>query len=304
MLRRGCRRLSVLCRPQDIEHLRPLGGSDDYVKLHLPGNLATSSAHTHACIGALPSWASALPHTAVIEIRNAPARNALSGKMMAELADVVTTLESHGNALSAVVLRGADGHFCAGADIRVAKAHLSSPEGGALMSRVMTSTLTRLRQLPLISVAIVEGAAMGGGAELTTSCDFRLLAHNARLQFVHANMGVSPGWGGAARLVKLVGRQHALRLLARTEKVSPVHALAIGLADEVSTPEVDVEATAHRFLEPICSKHPHVIRGLKRVVGHADDIVLDQMRGEEYAVFQELWGGPANLEALARHRTK
>ncbi|KDO21151.1 hypothetical protein SPRG_12932 [Saprolegnia parasitica CBS 223.65] len=290
MLQGRRRFLSKLAQPQDIERLRPFGRGDDCVRLHLPG--------------ALPAWAASLPHTAVLEISNATARNAFSGKMMAEFADAISELEAQSPSLSSVVLRGADGHFCSGADIRVAKAHLSSLDGGSLMSRVMTSSLTRLRNLPLISVALIEGAAIGGGAELSTACDFRLFGLDAKVQFVHANMGICPAWGGAARLVKLVGRQQALRLLARTEAISADRALAMGFADDVATDEMDMDATARAFLAPMAAKHPHVVRSLKRVVSNADDIALSKMLDAEHAVFQELWGGPANLEALSRSNIK
>ncbi|OQS02494.1 hypothetical protein THRCLA_05137 [Thraustotheca clavata] len=282
------RRFSVLSRPSDMSSLRSLGTVHDYVHLHLPSSSSFS-------------WASSLPHTALIHFRNASARNAFSGKMMAELHDAIDAIECSLPSLSCVVLRGADGHFCAGADIRVAKTHLSSQEGGAAMSRVMTHALSRLRGLPLVSVAVLEGAAVGGGAELTTSCDFRIMKTSAKVAFVHANMGVVPGWGGAARLVKLVGRQQALKLLGRTEKMDAKKALEIGFADVIAD---DIEAATIEFLKPFNEKEPHVMQGLKRAVANADDIVFDQMQAKEHEIFQELWGGPANIAALDRHRTK
>jgi hypothetical protein len=185
------------------ETLRTLGGDDAYVKLHLPGpgSDATSANNANAAI------LNGLTHCGVIEIHNPAARNALSGRMMAQLADIVTQLEDpevHKH-ISVVVLRGTGGWFCAGADLRVAKEELSSRQGGSAMGAVMVDTLTRFRRLPIVSVAVVEGGAYGGGAELTTSCDFRILADNAVIQFVQSRLGVSPGWGGGARLYKIVG---------------------------------------------------------------------------------------------------
>jgi enoyl-CoA hydratase/carnithine racemase len=75
----------------------------------------------------------------------------------------------------------------------------------ARMSAYMTATLNRLAQVPVVSVAAVDGFAMGGGFELTTACDYRVAAHTAVLQSVHAKMGVTPGWGGCSRLVQLIG---------------------------------------------------------------------------------------------------
>ncbi|ETV82952.1 hypothetical protein, variant 2 [Aphanomyces astaci] len=123
------------------------------------------------------------------------------------------------------------------------------------MSRVMTHALTRLRRLPFPSVAVVEGAAIGGGAEITTACDFRVLARSASIQFVHGRMGVSPGWGGGARLVQLVGRQRALRLLGRTEKVAAADAEVLGLADAVVEDNA-VDAGAVSFVRPLNAHAP------------------------------------------------
>ncbi|KAG7273241.1 hypothetical protein CRUP_001337 [Coryphaenoides rupestris] len=78
-------------------------------------------------------------------------------------------------------------------------------QDGMKMCMFMQDALTRLLRLPLVSVALVEGRALGGGAELTTACDFRLVTRDSRIQFVHKHMGLVPGWGGAARLVPIRG---------------------------------------------------------------------------------------------------
>lgn len=227
------------------ETLRLLGGCDDYVRLHLPSTFTNLELTT------------SLPRTAVIEVHNPSSRNALSGKMMAEFADVVTTLEDQSvyQKLCAVIVRGNGGWFCAGADLKVAKQELSSRNAGTAMSALMADTLNRFRRLPLISVAVVEGGAFGGGAELSTSCDFRLMADNAVIQFVQARMGVTPGWGGGARLHKIVGRQHALRALCSAEKITPKTATAMGLVDRV-IPSDNVEQACIDFLRPFDESIP------------------------------------------------
>ncbi|KAG3205450.1 hypothetical protein PC128_g1439 [Phytophthora cactorum] len=280
------------------EVLRNLSRSDNRVALYLPFSPPSSAVNVHS---PLPEALRALNKTAVVVIHSPSARNALSGKMMAELADIVALLENpdvHGK-LNAVVLRGTGGWFCAGADLKVAQQELTSPEAGAAMGALMIDTLTKFRRLPLVSVACIEGGAYGGGAELATACDFRILEAKAVIQFVQVRMGVSPAWGGGARLYKIVGRQDALRLLCTVEKLSSQRALELKLADFTFDASSDsAEVAICSFLTPFDVITPAVSHGAKRVINRADDVSLDGVLSYEHDVFKSLWGGPANLEAL------
>ncbi|GLE04505.1 hypothetical protein PINS_up013460 [Pythium insidiosum] len=267
---------------QSKQTLERLHRDDDVVRLHLP---ADGGAAAH------PLMAS-LSQTAVIEIHNPSARNALSGRMMAQLADIVATLEDpavHSN-LTALVLGGSGGWFCAGADLRVAKQELGSREAGIAMGALMVDTLTRLRRLPLVSVALVSGGAFGGGAELATACDFRVMADNAVIQFVQAKMGVSPGWGGGARLHKVVGRQQALRLLCTAERLDATRAQAIGLVDAVFDGKQGADDACAEFVRPFDVVTPEVSHGAKRLITNADDVSLDEVLAFEHRVFLRALG--------------
>ena len=68
-------------------------------------------------------------------------------------------------------------------------------------------------------------------AQLTTACDFRLMSKDAEIRFVQVKMGLTPGWGGGARLVKLLGKQKALQLLGKGEKVDLSYGHQLGLVD-------------------------------------------------------------------------
>jgi ethylmalonyl-CoA/methylmalonyl-CoA decarboxylase len=276
---------------------------------------------------------------AIAEIRlcNASKRNAFSATMVSELAAHVDTLESWCSAGGAggcsgvgLLLRGEGGFFCSGMDLNLASA---LPRADALaVCAVMADSLSRLRSLPLVSVAAVEGGAFGGGAEAMTACDHRVLAADATVRFVHARMGLSPGWGGAGRLARLVGRQHALRLLTTAAPLDAPAALAMGLVDAVAgsssgggrggggggsggephgEPGGGAEgglaavADARQWLESVAQFPPDVIRANKAAVvasfasegGHAEEAAL-----VERQVFCGLWGGAANAAALSKVR--
>lgn len=237
---------------------------------------------------------------AVISLTNPTRKNALTGYMMVRLAEVVDELEQwqHGKA---VVLHGSEGSFCSGADLSVIKA-INTPEEGQLMCAFMQRTLSRLGRLPLVSVAAIGGRAFGGGAELSLACDFRLMSQDAEIRFVQVKMGLSPGWGGGARLVRLLGKQKALQLLGRGEKVTLPHALQLGLVDGELPNTKDVVTGSCNWLSEFLAADTSVLRAIKNVVSIGDNSRLKDELDIERSIFSTLFGAEANRKALENSR--
>lgn len=240
---------------------------------------------------------------AVLTVNNPSRMNAFSGSMMVDLEERVTELENWTDG-KGLIVHGAAGTFCSGSDLNAVKA-ISNPQDGMKMCMFMQNALTRLLRLPLISVAVVEGRALGGGAELVTACDFRLMVRGSVIQFVHKHMGLVPGWGGAARLVCVIGSQNALKLLGGAIKVDPELGLQIGLADDVlevaqeHEREESVLQQAENWLSRYTKGPVPVIRAVKQVVLSGRELPLSDALRTEKDVFGTVWGGPANLQALA-----
>ncbi|MGH0152571.1 UNVERIFIED_CONTAM: hypothetical protein FKN15_056615 [Acipenser sinensis] len=237
---------------------------------------------------------------AVLTVNNPGRMNAFTGTMMGELKDRVDELEQWTDG-KGLIVQGAASTFCSGSDLNAVRA-ISNPQDGMKMCMLMQNTLTRLLRLPLVSVALVEGKALGGGAELTTACDFRLMAPGSEIRFVHKHMGLVPGWGGAARLVHIVGSKNALQLLSTARRVDPDYAVSIGLAEEILASS-DVSRSldqAQKWLSDHTKGPSPVIRALKKVVISGRELPLDEALRIEKQVFGTVWGGPANLEALAQ----
>ncbi len=122
------------------------------------------------------------------------------------------------------------------------------------------------------------------------------------IQFVHKHMGLVPGWGGAARLVRIVGSQNALKLLSGARKVDPDSGKQMGLVDEVlhcSSGEGNALSHAEWWLGRFIKGPAPVIQALKKVVVSGRELPLDEALQTERSVFGTVWGSPANLEALA-----
>ncbi|XP_010705645.1 ethylmalonyl-CoA decarboxylase isoform X4 [Meleagris gallopavo] len=107
----------------------------------------------------------------ILTLNNSRLMNAFTGTMMLELQERVTELENWKDG-KGLIICGAGNTFCSGSDLNAVKA-ISNSQDGMNMCMFMQNTLTRLMRLPLISIALVQGKALGGGAELTTACDFR-----------------------------------------------------------------------------------------------------------------------------------
>jgi len=273
---------------------------------NLTGNTGSVSLDLHSPL---------LPATAVMELKNPLKRNAMSPKMIVEFHQIVTNLQNKLNQrdadvceLVALVIHGSGTAFCAGFDLDAAKSAVDSgttEQIGKAMSIVMSDALNRLSQLSLITVSLINGAAFGGGAEITTATDYRIMHFEAVVRFVHVRMGLTCAWSGTSRLMKLVSRQDALRILAACEKLTADRAKELGFCDLVVFDE-DVVGAAAKLLYPFVffqtedgverKQLPYPVQCVKRLI--SSNPTPDQ----EHEQFVQLWGARDNLEALHARR--
>ncbi|MBI1170918.1 2,3-dehydroadipyl-CoA hydratase [bacterium] len=152
------------------------------------------------------------------------ARNALNTALLAHLAAALTDLAA--GPCRAVVLTGAEGNFAAGADIAEI-ATKTSAEGAADPRKAHWAAI---RAFPKPLIAAVDGFALGGGFELALMADMIVLGPTARLGLPETNLGLIPGAGGGQRLMALIGRARASRMILTGEIIDAETALAWGIA--------------------------------------------------------------------------
>jgi enoyl-CoA hydratase len=157
-----------------------------------------------------------------------PKMNALSAELLRQLAEVVDGLA--GDPPGAVVIWGGERIFAAGADI----SELKGPDEARVVGGMFRTALDKLAALPRLTIAAVNGYALGGGCELALACDFRVVADNAKLGQPEILLGIIPGGGGSQRLARLVGPSVAKDLLCSGRQVGADEALRIGLANRVA----------------------------------------------------------------------
>jgi isohexenylglutaconyl-CoA hydratase len=172
---------------------------------------------------------------------DAPAtRNALSDVMVAGLSDAIALAGSRPKT-RALVIRGAGGSFCAGGDFSRFRALMATaaPTDGAdpiaVFNRGFGAMLERLQACPVATIAVVEGAAMGGGAGLAAACDFVLASGTAQFGMPEVTLGLPPAQI-APFVASRLGHGAALRLMLTGGRIAAAQALGCGLADEVHEP--------------------------------------------------------------------
>ena len=219
-----------------------------------------------------------------------------TGSMMVQLWDIVNTLEEWKEG-KGIILHSVGDTFCSGGDLKTVS-QISNSDDGYRMSTLMHNSLFRLHQLPLVSVALVQGKAIGGGAELATACDFRLFTNKGQIGFVQGKMGVVTGWGGGSRLVQLVGRQKALDLLLTSRQLSAIDAVEMGIANEIIKESSDPLEETKNWLLLRLNHAEEVVHALKEIVATASVTPMQASLEKERSIFAMLWGGDANKKAL------
>ncbi len=228
---------------------------------------------------------------AVLELQNPEARNAMSVGMMVDFLDAAAALKKDPPTVLIVCGSGTAG-FCAGGDLRDVRDHLLDSSSAEGMPVVMGAALNAIAALPSVVISAVDGHALGGGAELSQVADWVILGPTGCIGFVHARLGVSPGWGGAARLIHRLGRARALRVMVAGHRFRGAEALAVGLADQFVEGEGAVE-TARTLASRILTSSDAAVRGILDIVRSDDPSSM------EAEVFARLWGGPDHRAALS-----
>ncbi|MBD3170109.1 MAG: hypothetical protein GF307_11545 [candidate division Zixibacteria bacterium] len=209
---------------------------------------------------------------AVVTINREKALNALNADIISELFAAWSELEDD-KEIRAVILTGAgEKAFVAGADIN--ELNKLDSIGGLEFANRGQSLFWKIENSELVTIAAVNGFALGGGCELAMACDIRLAADTAKMGQPEVNLGIIPGYGGTQRLTRLVGEGTAKLLIFTGDMVDGSEALRIGLVDRVY-PAADLIEEAKKLAGKILSKGPAAITSAKRCVNMASNSTLD-----------------------------
>jgi enoyl-CoA hydratase len=190
-----------------------------------------------------------------------PPVNAVNPELIDELLDAIDTLAGD-PAARAILIMGAGGRFCAGADITVMSDHSRATYRRMRRQIEVEDALERLEKPVVVAI---EKFALGGGAELALACDVRIIGEGALFGFPEAALGLLPGAGGTQRLTRLVGTARAFWMMATGAKLPAAEALAYGLVNEVVADDA-VVTRAMEIAEQLATGPTRAIGLIKRLV--------------------------------------
>lgn len=206
---------------------------------------------------------------AVLTISRPKALNALNTETLNELNEVLTDIEKRDD-IKVVILTG-DGEksFVAGADI-AEMVNFTAAEARAFGMRA-SEPFFKLMNMRQVTIAAVNGFALGGGCEISMACDIRIASDNARFGQPETGLGIIPGFGGTQRLARLVGMGRAKELIFTCDNINAEEAYRIGLVNKVVAKE-ELMSTAKDMAKKIISKGSYAVSIAKAAINNGYDM--------------------------------
>ena len=208
----------------------------------------------------------------IITINREKALNALNSTVLEELDKTLDGVDL--DAVRCLILTGAgQKSFVAGADIGEMST-LTKAEGEAF-GKKGNDVFRKLETFPIPVIAAVNGFALGGGCEISMSCDIRICSDNAVFGQPEVGLGITPGFGGTQRLARIVGPGMAKQMIYTARNIKADEALRIGLVNAVY-PQEELMAAAEKMAAGIAKNAPIAVRNCKKAINDGLEVGMDE----------------------------
>lgn len=231
----------------------------------------------------------------IITINRPKALNALNSEVLKELDACLdgVNLET----TRALILTGAgEKSFVAGADIGEMST-LTKAEGEAF-GKIGNDVFRKLETFPIPVIAAINGFALGGGCEISMSCDIRICSDNALFGQPEVGLGITPGFGGTQRLARIIGVGKAKEMIYAANNVKADEALRIGLVNAVYTLE-ELMPAAKKLAGKIARNAPIAVRACKKAINEGLDVDMDKAIVIEEKLFGSCFESEDQKEGMA-----
>lgn len=209
---------------------------------------------------------------ATISINNPKSLNALNTATLTELNQCLSDLEKRKDIRVIIVTGAGPKAFVAGADIsEMVKLPPAEARAYSLLGK---ETFLRLEHMPQVTIAAVNGFALGGGCELAMSCDIRIAAESASFAQPECGLGIIPGFGGTQRLARLIGKGRAKELIFTCDRIDAQEAYRVGLVNHV-VPKEELMDTCMTMAKKLLTKSSYAISLAKTCIDNGMDVDLE-----------------------------
>jgi enoyl-CoA hydratase len=233
---------------------------------------------------------------AVLEIERPQALNALNCQVLREIQAHCQELQAN-NAVNALIICGAgDKAFISGADIKEME-NLKTSDDAKSFAQLGVETLHLIEHLPQITIARVQGFALGGGLELALACDFIIAAQKACFALPEVQLGIIPGFAGTQRLARRLGTAKAIEFITTASKYTATEALHLGLVNHV-VPNEELIAFTDHIVDKILTNGPQAVRSAKQVIQKGMNLNFQDACAEESRQFALLFKNTESKEGL------
>jgi len=206
---------------------------------------------------------------AIVQFNRPDVLNAINIKLMQELVDALESLDKD-DSVRCIILTGNEKAFAAGADIK----EMADASAIEMLIRDQFARWDKIRKIKKPLIAAVSGFALGGGCELSMTCDIIIASETAKFGQPEINIGVMPGAGGTQRLTRAVGKAKAMEIVLTGKMFTAQEALSWGLINKVVPVEYHLQE-AKDIAKEIASKPPVAVRLAKEAVLKAFDTTVE-----------------------------
>lgn len=231
---------------------------------------------------------------AILTIKTSEKINQFCSETLSEFSEILFEINQD-KSIQALIFTGHGKAFVAGSNIKQ-MVNMNQQEGEEL-SKLGQSVFDQVENLDLITLAAINGIAVGGGCELCLACDFRIASDQAQLGQPEISIGTIPGWGGCYRLPRLVGYKNARDMILTGKFFTAPEALEIGLVDELAAPEELIDM-AKKFAQNLLEKSPLTLRHAKKALKAGVELQKDVAMKVEHYLFGLSFGSEDKKEGM------
>lgn len=230
-------------------------------------------------------------------------RNAINTDLMEGFKKVIEYVHTSNSVRFLVITGAGDKAFCSGGDLSEFHSLKTEEQAFGMLSK-MAEILYEWATLPVPTIALINGAAVGGGCEIATACDFRIVAREAKCGFIQGTLAITSGWGGATYLFERgLRHDHALKMLIDAQVYNSGQLEEVGWATKIYDGDRDVALA--QFIEYMRNINPGVHKAYKEIeIRKWAEKDLKKRVMEEVSQCSKLWELEAHHEAVNRFLKK